>query len=258
VDSSAVAITTCCGRWEHARQSVLSWAADDQVSRVVFVDHGCPDGSGSRLEELWAHREPAASLTVVQVPRRGDFHKLRCINAGLREVIAGLEAHVLVLDVDDVRVAPLPPCEEWGLLVSSDVYGLLGTSRASLERLGPVTEAICGYGADDLYLRLWLLLAAGAGPVTEVAVGTFRALDHSEEEKVRFYSAKNTLVNNARNVAQLADMFADRFGVALDDDEALKDRFGVCVWRDVVRLCNESYSFRWRASLAAWRRELGL
>lgn len=256
--SSAVAITTCCGRWEHARRSVRSWAEDDQVTRVVFVDHGCPDGSGSRLEELWAKADPPAALTVVQVPRRRDFHKLRCINAALREVIAGLESHVVFLDVDDVRLAPLPPCDNWGLLVSSDVYGLLGTSRASLERLGPVTEEIRGYGADDLYLRLWLLLAAEAGPVNEVPAGSWHALDHSEEEKVRFYSAKNPLVSNARNVAQLADMFLARFGVPLDDDEALKERFGVGVWRDVVRLCNESYTFRWRASLAAWRRELGL
>lgn len=255
---TAVALTTCCGRWEHARESVLSWASDQRVTRVVFVDHGCPEDSGTRMEQLWADRDPEAALTVVKLPRRSDFHKLAAINAGLREIISGLESHVLFLDVDDVRRAPLPPCEEWGLLVSADVYGLLGTSRAALEVLGPVTEAIRGYGADDLWLRLWLLLAADAGPVMEVPRGSWRALEHGEEEKVRFYNEKNPLLSNARNVALLADLFEQRFGVRLDDDEALKERFGVGCWRDVVRLCNESYDFRWRASIQRWREELGL
>ena len=99
---SVVAVTTCCGRWDHARTSVPSWAADDQVTRVVVVDHGCPDESGRRLEQLWAERHPEASLTVVHLPRRGDFHKLYALNAGLREVVGGLESHVLFMDVDDV------------------------------------------------------------------------------------------------------------------------------------------------------------
>jgi hypothetical protein len=205
-------VVTCKGRLAALRETLPSLVATG--CEVVLVDFDCPDRSGD-----WASAAHP-SVRVVRVADAPRFHLTRARNLG---AAAARQPWLCFIDAD-IAVAPgflaavQPLLSGARLLMNQgDPAALFGTSvmaRADFERVGRFDEVMEGWGAEDrdLYVRL---VRAGVR-AQALPPGTFRALPHDDEARVRFYAEKDRWRAQRQNAlyAQLKHDLARMLAVA--------------------------------------------
>ena len=205
-------ITTCMGRRQHASQSAAQLMSnpsiDGQNNFYVFVDFACPQHSGDAIQR----RHPQAHIVWEVEYGQGTtfFHKSRALNLGAyRAKELGAE-YLVFLDVDTLvspelldyisenadpdRFMIMLPNKE-----NRDLCGFLGVATTAFQQVGGFDQRMLGWGAEDLDMRLKLLLRTKM-QWTEVPCKLATILHHSDELRNRYSPFSSKQDSNQHNL----------------------------------------------------------
>ncbi len=204
-----IIITTCKGRLEHLKQALPTWLAHTSC-QIIVVDYGCPDRTAQWAFGLNDERvfviQPAAALEP-----GATFSKARAINAALSLVLP--EKKIVLLDADTL-VPTGVFAEVAGALnpgrflvaepsiATRDLTGVLVARAGDLQAIGGFDEGMSGWGAEDLDVRMRLLLHARLTPEWFPA-GMLEWIDHDDELRTRHYAEKDKELSNRVNTARI-------------------------------------------------------
>lgn len=152
-------VTTCKNRLAHVRETLPRLVAE-MPDEIIFVDYGCPQGSGRWVQEHYP------SVKVLFVTDDPGFHAARARNLGA----AAARYEWLCLIDADIRVAPgfvtwlrehVNPhlhfrCAPVDGVRDLETWGTVLCTRAAFEQIGGYDEVFDGWAGEDtdLYERL--------------------------------------------------------------------------------------------------------
>ena len=197
--STIAFITTCKSRLAHV-QRTLPLLVGEAPDEVIFVDYGCPQGSGDWVQ---AH---FPGVKVVRLDDDPGFNISRARNAG---AAASTSDWFCFIDAD-VLVKPgwvawlrkhLRPDAHWraSRLPSNrrdpETWGTFLCHRVVFERSGGYDDVFCGWGGEDadLYLRL---RCAGV-PEQNFPHEFLKPIRHDDALRVLHYELKDKRLNQA-------------------------------------------------------------
>lgn len=194
-------VVTCMGRLDQLRRTLPAMERHDEI---VLVDWSCPEKCGE-----WAR---STNLGVHVSSRVGEttFHKSAALNQGARHAIELGASYLLFLDADTL-IKKHNRFGSWYATAKRDrssfhictrgswhLLGVLGCTTEHFEASGGFDERMRGWGKEDIDMRLRLAIKLGL-PWKRAPHRTMEAIDHGDDDRVRFYEEKQKDVSNARN-----------------------------------------------------------
>jgi hypothetical protein len=188
-------VVPCMGRLHHLKQTAPALLVHPEIE-YILVDYSCPDGCGDYARRHW----PRAK--VVEIPGETYFNKGRALNAGIRAAtgrwLANIDADNLV-GPDFLRIVLSLAGED--VLVGHRAPTNMGTAffvcrPQAFARTGGHSEAFTNWGGMDWDIRRRLL---GLGlKLRLVPDDLIQILEHSDEERTRYYEIKDRWVSDRR------------------------------------------------------------
>lgn len=231
-------VTTCKGRLHHLKQT-LHLFVSSAPNEIIVVDYGCPDGSGSWVEENF----PAAR--VVRVTDDPYF----CLSRARNKGAATAESEWICFIDADILVQP----ELGGWLRESlqdgcfyrveavegerdrNVWGTCICPRSAFEAAGGYDEVLQGWGGedDDFYFRLRDLGLVEKAFPAKYAIG----IQHGDEERTEFHENKDRFVQQDVNRSYVAikRLLNDSLG---EVDRDLRSQVFEAISRELLRQNN--------------------
>jgi hypothetical protein len=215
---------------------------DGKISHFVFVDHYCPEASGSWVNSRFRqatvfHFSQHAPLKDGRVP---IFNKPIAQNAGALEAINLGAQYLAFLDADTIvtqelldyvfanaspdRFMVFAPNEQW-----KDLTGFIVVPTRAFVRVNGFNKDFRGWGAEDLELRLHLFLK-GKAPLNrprailkdplkygmrwlEMPVGLAKSIPHDDSLRVANYEEKDKNASHDLNLNLLCSNVYNWLGV---------------------------------------------
>lgn len=188
-------ITTSKGRWHHLVES-LPVLLRQPDAEVIVVDYDCPDGTADNVERDF----PTAR--VARVKGQPGFNVSHARNIGAAEArgetLVFVDADVVVSDrfiplvdaslSDNAFAKPFTPTTPQ----ENSLQGTCVIHKRHFDQIGGYDEVLRNYGGEDLelYERLW---AARVNFMVLEREAFDRVIDHSQEERSRFFDQSSQL-----------------------------------------------------------------
>ncbi len=192
VDRSLTIVVTCKDRLDHLKLSLPSFL--QQNVSVVVVDYACPQATGAWVTAHYPE------VKVVNVTDQSDFHLARARNAGARVVtstwIAFLDADLLLEPHWMACLALRPGYYFVPMPAKLSMTGCCVVEQSIWQQVGGYDEVIQGWGGDDLGFYLFCR-AIGIRPAGWDSA-TAHVLEHTDEQRTRYYAEKDKEVTNLR------------------------------------------------------------
>jgi hypothetical protein len=241
-------VMPCMNRRDHAERSVAELMKDPRIdgkhNHFVFVDFYCPDHTGDILAHTYKDRVHVLSIAEQNPLPPGKsafFHKPLAHNSGAFEALMLFNPQYLVfLDADTLvtkhlldfvfhhaspdRFLIFEPNNE----AKRDLTGFLVVHKRAFTRVNGFDTRFMGWGAEDLELRIKLLLR-GLAPYnnpreilrnpslamqwTEIPLVLANAIPHSDERRTGNYEEKDKDKSHSKNLNLLCSNIYEWLGV---------------------------------------------
>ena len=204
------------GRLEHLKRSSELLMQDPRVGldiHWVLVDFACPQKCGDWAEQTYADRVEVLRIEAKDVANdKGEvkFHKPLALNSGAIHAIAGGAEYLAFLDADTI-ISPrfldylLSALALDNFLIvepslqKKDLTGFLALSHRHFIRVGGFDPKFEGWGAEDLEMRVKLLLL-GKLPFSELPSELLTSIQHEDDERTANYEEKNKHASHSVNL----------------------------------------------------------
>lgn len=210
-----VGISTCKGRLSHIQRTAKAFLDSTPSNiRYVIVDCNCPEKSGEWVSQNLGHTGRAHVLNF----RSGNiFNKPAALNAGSKYAIHTLGTEwIIYFDADTIilpgfinQISPLL-CKDRFIIAeptgADDLTGLLVMHRDMYIETGGFEESFRGWGAEDLEFRLRLFIKHNY-KYDIISCENLSPIHHGNDLRVRFYTDKDIVFSNKRNIYRLKQMY---------------------------------------------------
>lgn len=232
----------CMGRLDHAKQSVPALMAFIGTNSFVFVDYYCPDHSGAWVSKKFptAIVEDLSQQAPLTGQRRPVFNKPTACNSGALAAIQAGAEYLVFLDADTL-VSPQLIAFILGnasrdrfmifepSLEQRDLTGFLVVHKSLFLKVGGFDREFQGWGAEDLEMRVKLLLRGGA-PIddpkailrdpkkhllrwTEIPAVLAQSIPHGDSRRVSHYENKDKDSSHGLNLNLLCANIYNWLGI---------------------------------------------
>ena len=172
-------IMPCMGRLDHVKRSAAQLMqcapVDGKKNLFVFVDFYCPDGSGDWIKSQFKNAcvVKMADLLPLEDDRQPLFNKPGAHNTGALEAIERGAEYLVFIDADTL-ITPQLIAFLYGnasrdrfmifepSLVWRDLTGFLVVHKSHFLKVNGFDKDFKGWGAEDLEMRVKLLLRGGS------------------------------------------------------------------------------------------------
>lgn len=203
-------VTTCMGRLDHLKMSSEILMKDERVGKEimwVLVDYACPQNSGEWVTEAYGDRVEVLRIDEAPIqpgePERlgSIFNKPLALNSGAMtaigegaEYLAFMDADTLVTEAFLDYVLGAMSLDNYLIIQpymeKKDLTGFLCLNHRHFLRAGGYDPAFKGWGAEDLEMRLKLLLKAKL-PYSEIPYELAGSIPHADQVRTMNYEEKN-------------------------------------------------------------------
>lgn len=209
-------VTTCKGRLEHLKETIISWI-DFGPDEIIVVDAECPDGTKDWL----AAHHPEVRCVSISSP---IFNLSRSRNAGAESAESDF---IFFVDADIVLSKELRNWLEPKLNLGSyycrkrnNAYdgiheqGTVLCHKSDFKKIEGYDTSFSGYGGEDhdLYFKLQRIGAQ----LVDVPREFINSLEHSDEIRTEFFAEKNkfkqSIINRSYSAIK-AKILAERPGL---------------------------------------------
>jgi glycosyltransferase involved in cell wall biosynthesis len=185
-------ITTCKGRLDHVKVTLPLLVKQAIAEEVIFVDYGCPEGSGKWVEENFPR------VKVVYVNNDPGFCAARARNYGAAVAkskwLCFIDADIIIgIGFISWLKKHLSPTKFYRASLingerDKETWGTCLCERFAFEALGGYDEAYRGWGGedDDLYYRLKM----SDYIESEYPFSFVTAINHHDEKRMFHYQIK--------------------------------------------------------------------